>query len=321
MPAQGTFTFTIPEDEAGIRLDIVVAAHVADLTRSHAAALIRQASVRVDGWSQKSSYTVRAGQCISVTIPAPLPAQAAAEAIPLKIVFEDADLLVINKPAGLVVHPSAGHAGGTLVNAILYHCPDLSGIGGSQRPGIVHRLDKDTSGLVVVAKNDHAHQLLSRQFKERHILKTYHAIVHGCPTTDRGTIDLPVGRHPVDRKRMAVATPRGRDALTLWRLKERFVQTSLLEFDLRTGRTHQIRVHCQAIGHPIVGDPVYGIQRGLRQLVKSEPELHGIISAARRQMLHASRLGLTHPSIGNRMFFAAPLPEDMQIMINRLSRM
>jgi 23S rRNA pseudouridine1911/1915/1917 synthase len=318
MPAPGTLTFTIPEDEAGMRLDLTVAAHVAEITRSHAAALIRKECVRVDGDTQKPSYKVRTGQQISVNIPALIPAQAAAEAINLEIIFEDNDLLVINKPAGLVIHPAAGHAGGTLVNALLYHCPDMAGIGGSQRPGIVHRLDKDTSGLVVVAKNDQAHHFLSRQFKERSVLKIYQAIVHGVPKAEKGTIELPVGRHPADRKRMAVTSPRGRSAMTLWRVKERFGVTALLEFDLRTGRTHQIRVHCQAFGHPIVGDPVYGLHHAQRLVGRTEPVLHRIISGARRQMLHARKLGFTHPGLGNRMLFETPLPEDMREMIEKL---
>ncbi len=304
-----------------MRLDMVVAAHIAEVSRSHAALLIRQEIVQVDGMVQKPSYKVKAGQTIEAAIPAPAPAKAAPEAIALDIVFEDHDLVVVNKPAGLVVHPSAGHASGTLVNALLHHCPNLAGIGGSQRPGIVHRLDKDTSGLVVVAKNDQAHQLLSGEFKERRILKTYQAIVHGVPGMSNGAIELPVGRHPVDRKRMSVSSPRGRNAVTLWRVNERFHGAAWLEFDLKTGRTHQIRVHCQSIGHPIVGDPVYGFPRALRQLARSDPALHAIVGDIGRQMLHAMRLGFTHPRNGERMVFESPLPEDMRQLIQRLRQL
>ncbi len=299
-------------------MDAVVAAHITELSRSQAAARIREETVRVDGQAQKPSYKVKYGEEIEAIIPAPAPLATEPEAIALDIAFEDHDLLVVNKPPGLVIHPSAGHTRGTLVNALLYHCPDLAGIGGSQRPGIVHRLDKDTSGLVVVAKNDHAHQAFSRQFKERQISKTYQAVVFGNPVSREGVIDLPVGRHPIDRKRMTVAGPRGRNALTLWRVQEYFKGAAWLEFDLKTGRTHQIRVHCQAIGHPIVGDPVYGATRALRRSSTGSDSLRAVLGSAARQMLHAFRIGFVHPRSGEWLVFEAALPRDMQEIIQRL---
>ncbi|MDA8139926.1 MAG: RluA family pseudouridine synthase, partial [Desulfobacteraceae bacterium] len=236
----------------------------------------------------------------------------------LTILYEDRDLIVVNKPPGLVVHPAAGHACGTLVNGLLHHCPDLVGIGGERRPGIVHRLDKDTSGVMVVAKNNQAHQGLSQSFKDRRIQKIYLAIVMGCPDQAGGTIDLPVGRHPMDRKKMSVNSPRGRIAVTNWQVREQFPGAALLALELKTGRTHQIRVHCQSMGHPIVGDPIYGSKRGLQHLDRAHSEVYAVLKQAQRQMLHAARLGFVHPVSGQFMTFEAALPQDMALLIEAL---
>jgi 23S rRNA pseudouridine1911/1915/1917 synthase len=225
---------------------------------------------------------------------------------------------VINKPAGMVVHPAAGHSTGTLVHGILYHCPDLEGIGAEKRPGIVHRLDKDTSGLLVVAKNARAHHDLSRQFKARSILKHYLALVAGYPKTAGGRIDLPVGRHPVERKKMSTRSTRGREALTLWHVRERLAGATLLDIELKTGRTHQIRVHCQAMGFPIVGDPVYGRKGAIKQMTAGNADLQAALKNAKRQMLHAHRLGFNHPVDGKALSFEAPLPEDMASLLDQL---
>jgi 23S rRNA pseudouridine1911/1915/1917 synthase len=238
----------------------------------------------------------------------------------LDILFEDRHLLVINKPPGLVVHPAAGHASGTLVNGILHHCPNLEGIGGDMRPGIVHRLDKDTSGIIVVAKTAHALAGLSHQFKTRSVDKRYCALVHGLPDRDSGTIDLPVGRHPVDRKKMSTVSPHGREALTLWRIKEKFEGAALLEVYLKTGRTHQIRVHCKSMGHPIIGDPVYGTRKKLSNLAKGKVPFYQAVKKADRQMLHAFQLGFAHPVTAENHHFDAPLPEDMIAVIEALKK-
>ena len=244
-----------------------------------------------------------------MTIPAPKPAGALPEDIPLRIVHEDPFLLVVDKPAGMVVHPAAGHSGGTLVNALLHHCRDLSGIGGVLRPGIVHRLDKETSGLLVVAKSDEAHRGLAGQFKRREVRKTYQAIVYGDPKTDGGRIEAPVGRHPTDRKRMSTQSRRGKGAATVWRVRERFGAFSLLEVEIETGRTHQIRVHLADIGHPVVGDRIYG--GAGRSRTVADPGVRARIRALDRQALHARRLSFAHPVTGEALQFTAPLPEEL----------
>jgi 23S rRNA pseudouridine1911/1915/1917 synthase len=247
-------------------------------------------------------------------MPEPKPSEFMPESIPLQILYEDADIVVINKPPGLVVHPAPGHATGTLVNALLHHCPDLSGIGAELRPGIVHRLDKDTSGTLVVAKNAVAVDHLATQFKNRTVIKDYLALIYGEMLTETGTVRMPIGRHPVDRKRMSTRSRKGREAETGWRVARRWHGCSLLELRLKTGRTHQIRVHCAAIGRPIVGDPVYG---GRKAAVGSGA-VPARLSSARRQMLHAWRLEIVHPRSGEPMRFESPLPEDMQRLIAEL---
>ncbi len=319
MPAeQGEFKLIVNDQEKDLRLDTFVSTRLPDCSRSRVTALIREGNILVDGLPCKSGYKVKAGQIVSGCIPAPSVSDLVPEPIPLDILFEDHALIVVNKPAGLVVHPAAGHATGTLVNALLHHCPDLEGIGGERRPGIVHRLDKDTSGIIVVAKNDQAHQGLSHQFKARHIRKIYLALVLGSPGQESGCIDMPVGRHLADRKKMAVVHSGGREARTLWLVRERFDAATLLAMDLKTGRTHQIRVHCLAIRHPIIGDPIYGPRRLFHNALKQNATSHHILSQAKRQMLHASQISFSHPFSGATLNFKAPLPSDMMHVIEQL---
>lgn len=316
MPDPGDFTIIAGSSDAGLRLDVTIARHIPDCSRSRAAILIRQAHVSVQGESRKPGYRVLGGDMIRVALPPPETLSLEPENIPLEILYEDEDLIVVNKPPGMVVHPAPGHFSGTLVNALLYHHPFLEGIGGECRPGIVHRLDKDTSGALVVAKNDRTHQHLSSQFKSRRIRKTYLALVWGAPDEASGRITLPIGRHPVERKRMAVNSRRGRPAETRWRVRERFRGLTLLEVDLKTGRTHQIRVHCAAMRHPIVGEPVYCKPAGRnRRLPEGAKQLAGIVKGVSRQMLHAWRLGFTHPDSGTFMSFEAPLAPDMRQLV------
>lgn len=278
--------------ESDARLD-VFAAEAADITRSRAGALIRKGCVLVNGSRQaKAGYKLRAGDRVTVRIPEAEPASVEAEDIDLDILYQDADVAVVFKPSGMVVHPAAGNERGTLVNALLKHLDNLSGIGGEIRPGIVHRIDKDTSGLLLVAKNDRAHVSLSDQIRAHSVHRAYQAIVIGNLRDDEGFVDAPVGRHPTDRKRMAVV-PGGREARTNWRVLERLRGATLIEARLTTGRTHQIRVHMASIGHPVLGDPVYG--------PKKSP-----YPVAGGQLLHAFQIGFVHPVTGEEMRFTAP---------------
>jgi 23S rRNA pseudouridine1911/1915/1917 synthase len=309
--------FSVEPYEAGLRLDAVVSERLDQCSRSYAARLIRGGYTLVDGSGRKPSYKVKLSEQVECRLPPAEPIDLLAEPLPLEVLFEDRHLIVLNKPPGMVVHPAAGHSTGTLVNALLYHCPDLEGIGGRRRPGIVHRLDKDTSGVLVVAKTDQAHHELSRQFKARTIAKRYLALVYGSPENDVGRIDLPIGRHPKERKKMSTRSAAGRDALTLWRVKERFDAAALLEIDLRTGRTHQIRVHCSAMGHPIIGDGVYG--RRCRQ-ARQKRSLGTILKSVKRQMLHARHLEFAHPATAETVRFKAPLHRDMHAIILQLKK-
>ena len=311
-------TFSVETAEAGLRLDSYLALRFADHSRSFIAHLIRRELVKVDGKPCKPALKLRPGQCVSLQLPEPAPVDIIPESMDLEVLFEDAEMIVINKAAGVVVHPAAGHTTGTLVNGLLYHCPDLEGIGGEKRPGIVHRLDKDTSGALVVAKNNRAHKNLSAQFKERVIQKKYTALIAGTPGPDHGRIDLPVGRHPQDRKKMSTRNPAGRSAVTLWRVEQRFPGAALLDIDLKTGRTHQIRVHCQAMGHPIIGDTVYGKNKQVQALTRPWPMTWAILRTVMRQMLHARQITLRHPRTGEGMTFCAPLPGDMAGVIGQL---
>lgn len=289
-------------------MDALVAACVSECSRSLAADLILKGEIRVRERIKKPGYRVKPGDEIRGCIPRPEPVSYLPEPIELDILYEDGHLIVINKQPGLVVHPAPGHYTGTLVNALLYHCPDLKGIGGKLRPGIVHRLDMDTSGVLAVAKNAEAQDHLSAQFKSRTVKKTYLALVHGEVRPDAGTVSLPIGRHPVHRKKMSTHAARAREAETAWRVKERFPGATLLEVSLKTGRTHQIRVHCAAIHHPVIGDEVYGSRGAEKNLPKA---VSFVIRSANRQMLHAWRLEFSHPATGQGILIEAPVPQDM----------
>ena len=283
--------FTVPPGEGGLRLDCYLAGKEPGLSRAQIQKAVAEGRVRVNDRPAKAGRKVKAADIIAISIPEAQPSGVAPEAIPLTILYEDASLLVVDKPAGMVVHPAAGHPGGTLVNALLHHCRDLSGIGGVLRPGIVHRLDKDTSGLLVAAKSDAAHRGLAGQFKRHEVAKTYQALVYGDPQTDGGRIEAAVGRHPTDRKRMSTTSRRGRSAVSVWRVRERFGCAALLEVAIETGRTHQIRVHLTALGHPVVGDTVYGGAGRIRSV--GDAEVRARMKAMERQALHAWRLGFT----------------------------
>ena len=266
-----------------------------------------------------ASYRVCEGDSIHLYVPPPRPSDLAAEPAALNILHEDDDILVVDKPAGLVVHPAPGHPSGTLVNALLYHCRSLSGIGGEERPGIVHRLDKDTSGLLLVAKHDRSHRHLSLQLKSRKMQRRYQALVHGRMPEQEGTIDAPVGRHPTQRKKMAVLMRGGgRAARTHYRVLDAWSVLSLLELSLETGRTHQIRVHLASLGHPVLGDVTYG--PGARRW-PGKPDLEQVMRSFPRQALHAAQVRFQHPTHGTGMTFSSPLPADMADLLTRLRRL
>lgn len=298
--------FTI-RTETG-RLDTVLSALAPRYSRSHLKRLIEDGFVHVNGAGTKPKYRVSPGDIVTLTIPPAKPVEAEAQDIPLDIVYEDQDIIVINKPQGMVVHPAPGNPDGTLVNALLHHCEHLSGINGMIRPGIVHRIDKDTSGLLVAAKTDAAYRGLAAQIKAHTARRIYLAVTEGCIKDDEGIVDAPIGRHPVDRKRMAV-TERGRtrSAVTAYKVIERFAGYTLIEARLQTGRTHQIRVHMAHIGHPLVGDPVYGHKR-------QKFKLPG-------QALHAARLILTHPVTGDEMEFSTQPPASFSELVEKLRDM
>jgi 23S rRNA pseudouridine1911/1915/1917 synthase len=324
---------TIAPEEAGGRLDRVLAARIPVLSRSRLKALILDGQVTIEGRTiLDPSADVKSGDVVSVNLPPPEDAVPQGEDIALDIRYEDDQLIVVNKPKGLVVHPSAGHANGTLVNALIAHCGDsLSGIGGVKRPGIVHRLDKDTTGLMVVAKNDRAHRHLSKQFADKlesGLQRGYLAVVWGSPERTKGTIDAPLDRSPINREKQAVREG-GRDAVTHWEMRERYVATegkdaglpvaSLLACMLETGRTHQIRVHLAYIGHPIMGDETYATgfkTKGARLA----PDARTALEALGRQALHAAVLGFEHPVTGEALRFEAPLPDDMALLVANLRK-
>lgn len=285
----------------GARLDKAVS-ELTELSRGLANEQIKEGKILVNGQVKKAKYTVKEGDVISYEVPQVEEVTYEAEDIPLEIVYQDADVAVVNKPQGMVVHPSAGHTSGTLVNALMYHIKDLSGINGELRPGIVHRIDKDTSGLLMVAKNDAAHVALADELKAKKSLRKYWAIVHGNLPNDRGVIEAPIGRSDKDRKKQAV-TAKGKPALTRFQVLERFGDYSLVELQLETGRTHQIRVHMAYIGHPVAGDEVYGPRRTLK---------------GRGQFLHAKTLGFTHPRTGEVMEFSVEVPEIFQKTLEQL---
>ena len=297
--------FFIPARESGERLDALLADSFDSLTRSAAQKLIDGGAVTLGDAALKKNYRTRAGEEYCVIIPQTVEVPLAAQDIPLDIVYEDADVIVVNKPRGMVVHPAPGHPDGTLVNALLYHCGDsLSGIGGEKRPGIVHRIDKNTSGLIIAAKNDFAHQALSAQLADRSLSRIYEAVVRGRLREDSGTVDRPIGRHPTDRKRMAVTEKCSRPAQTDWRVLARYNGYTHIECRLHTGRTHQIRVHMASVGHPLLGDYVYGAPRG-------EKGLEG-------QCLHARRLKFIHPRTGECVELTTDLPDYFTQVLSRL---
>lgn len=292
-------------EEKGQRLDVFVVERFPELSRSHVQKLIEQGNVLVDGSVRKANYKLRGGEAVQVTVPQAEPISVEPEDIPLDILYEDKDIIVVNKVRGMVVHPASGVYSGTLVNALLYHCQDLSGINGEIRPGIVHRLDKDTSGVMVCAKNDTAHLDLAEQIRTKTAHRTYWAIVHGNIKEEAGIIKGDIGRHPTDRKKMAIVRENGKPAVTHFKVLERFGEYTLVECKLETGRTHQIRVHMTSIGHPLVNDPKYGPK-------KSSP------FAINGQALHSLQLTLTHPVTKEEMTFTAPLPTDMEKILTGL---
>lgn len=289
------YNLKVGRKDSDLRLDHFLVKNLNQVSRSYIKKLIQDNQVLLEGEPTKAHHKVKFGQVVLVTIPDPVICEVKPENIPFDVVYEDDELLVINKPAGMVVHPAAGNYTGTLVNGLLYRCDGLSGIGGVLRPGIVHRLDKDTSGLMVVAKTDFAHRELARQFKERKVRRTYIGLVKGVVQLDEGEVDVPIGRHPRDKKRMAVTYLRSKVARTHYRVLERFSDSTLLELKPHTGRTHQIRIHMAHMGHPILGDAKYGARAGLA-----------------RQMLHAARLEFYHPTAKKNMEFSSPLPPDFE---------
>jgi 23S rRNA pseudouridine1911/1915/1917 synthase len=303
-----------PED-AGQRLDAWLARRLPELSRSRLQALIAAGAVQLDAAPARASARVRTGQRAVVRVPPAIPAEPQAEDIPLRIVHEDASLLVIDKPAGLVVHPGAGADSGTLVNALLGRVRDLSGVGGVLRPGIVHRLDRGTSGLLVVAKDDRTHRALARQFAARTVEKEYLALVLGLPARAAGEIDKPIGRDPVRRQRMSVRAARGREARTSWRVEERFDGAALVRVRIHSGRTHQIRVHLSSIGHPVAGDALYG---GTRTPSSRKAAARLALAALERPALHSARLAFEHPATAERLAFEAPLPDDLTRVLDAL---
>ena len=301
-------SFVADADDAGRRLDRCVERRLHEFSRSRVQSLIKGGHVLVNGRGAKPHTTVREGMAVEVAVPPVEPTALVAEDIPLDVLYEDGHILVINKEAGMVVHPAAGHASGTLVNAVLHHCPDLQGIGGELRPGIVHRLDKDTSGAMVVAKNEVAMNHLVRQFKDGLVHKEYLAVVHGVPRVVSGTIETLIGRSRHDRKRMSVHTDQGRNAVSHYEVVEVFPDCCLVRVRIETGRTHQIRVHMAHFGHPVVGDTQYG----RRTRAPDGGHRPG------RQMLHAAFLAFAHPRTNRRRQFRAPLPDDMKTLIGTL---
>jgi 23S rRNA pseudouridine1911/1915/1917 synthase len=305
-------TFAVTEESTGARLDVFLVSVLAGQSRSHIQRLIKDGHVRVDGREAKPNLPVKTGQAVAVDIPDLIDPAPAPEALPLPIVYQDRDLIVVDKPAGMVVHPAAGHASGTLVNALLHHVDDLSGIGGERRPGIVHRLDRGTSGLMVVAKHDAAHEHLARQFHDREVEKEYIALVWGEVQAGR-RIDTPIGRDPVNRKKMSARARRSREAVTrIHRARRLGPALTLVHVIIQTGRTHQIRVHLSAIGHPVVGDAVYG---GVRRRVPGDLRA---VTHLDRPFLHAARLAFNHPVDGRRMEFESALPDDLQRVLDEL---
>ena len=308
-------------NEAGMRLDAFIACHFSTSSRSRACKSIRQGMIKVNGNTAKPAYRVSAGETIQGAV---LPAEQISiepEAVALFPVYEDSDIIVIDKQPGLVIHPAAGHYSGTLVNGLLYRYPEIKNVGNDLRPGIVHRLDKDTSGVIVVARNEATLKALARQFKDRKVKKEYLALVYGEPQVESGVVKLPIGRHPSDRKKMSTRSKHARTSETRWQVVERFQGASLLLLDLKTGRTHQARVHCAEIHHPVIGDTVYGKAKLKERLLKDkrlDNDSKHVLRITSRQMLHARRICFTHPKTMQVVTFECPLPDDMQNLLTVL---
>ncbi|WP_442914674.1 RluA family pseudouridine synthase [Lacrimispora sp.] len=297
--------FTVAAEDGGMRIDKYLSMYCEELSRSYLQKLLKEQEVLVNEKAVKSNYKVSPGETVQLSLPEAVEPEIEAEDMDLDILYEDEDIILINKPKGMVVHPAAGHYSGTLVNGLMAHCRDsLSGINGVMRPGIVHRIDMDTTGVIIVCKNDMAHNSIAEQLKEHSITRKYYAVVHGVLKEDEGTINAPIGRHPVDRKKMSINEKNGREAVTHYRVLERFKQFTYVECQLETGRTHQIRVHMASTGHPILGDQVYGP-------AKYPFRLNG-------QTLHAGVLGIIHPKSGAYMEFTAPLPEYFEDLLRKL---
>lgn len=308
--------FRVADEEAGARLDAYLAAHIADWSRARLQRLIEADEVLVSGRARKASYKLRAGETIELELEsAPPPLHLTPEELPLDIVYEDEDLVVVNKRAGMVVHPGAGVSTGTLANALLFHFQKLSARGGRERPGIVHRLDRDTSGLIVVARTETAHEHLSEQFRAREVFKSYTALVHGLLKQAQGSIAEPIGRDSRHRTRMAVVARGGRPALTLYRTSRTFSRFTLLDVEIKTGRTHQIRVHLAWLKHQVVGDQLYGAGRDQNL---PDRRLRALIAALNRQFLHAAELRFRHPRTGHTLHFRAPLPSELAEFLESL---
>jgi 23S rRNA pseudouridine1911/1915/1917 synthase len=310
------FFYTVDHSSSKKRLDLFLSEQTLQLTRSQIKKLIDNRLVKVNHCLTKASCRIKKGDLIELDLQEPKESKIEAENIPLDILYEDDSIIVVNKTAGMVVHPAAGNYSGTLVNALLFHCSFITGVGGILRPGIVHRLDKGTSGVLVVAKSDSAHQILSRQFKKRSVKKVYRALVYRQIEEDEGIIELEIGRHYSDRKRMSTRTKKGRLAVTQWKVLKRYKNFSLLDIVIKTGRTHQIRVHLSSSHHPIVGDNVYGSKRGLSQ-IKSEI-IKRRLSNLTRPFLHAHLLGFHHPQDNRYQEFIAPLPEELKEILTLL---
>ncbi|MEN6331768.1 MAG: RluA family pseudouridine synthase [Smithella sp.] len=310
--------FTVDHGQSGQRLDVFLAQNDQSLSRSRVKRAIEEGEVLVNCLAPKPSQRLKEGDVVRLNLKPAKEALAVPQEIPLNIIYEDAGIIVINKEAGMVVHPAPGNYDHTLVNALLFHCHDLSGIGGVLRPGIVHRLDKGTSGLIVAAKSDAAHRSLAAQFKNHEVDKTYCALVWGDIKGDQGEIIMPVGRHPGDRKKMSTKSKRGRDAITYWKVKERYGLATLLDVEIKTGRTHQIRVHLSDRGYPVVGDAVYGNASKIRTV--TDAALKAQFKALNRQALHATRLSFIHPQSGEKVVFTAEMPEDMAGLCTQLRK-
>lgn len=321
MSAEQKFEFVVDEESDGDRVDLFLSEQLPGISRSRIQKAIRAGEVFVDGdIAGKPSVSVRENQSVQLKFTPPEPMKAVPEDIPLDIVYEDGDLVVVNKSHGMVVHPAPGHASGTLVNALLHHCRDLSGIGGVLRPGIVHRLDKDTSGLLVVAKNDRTHVSLSAQLMERKVKRVYHAIIWGEMRSKEGVIEAPVGRSPRDRKKITVLESGGREAVTYYYVMDTIPPFQYIRVKLGTGRTHQIRVHLQYVGRPVLGDPDYGgrkLRKGEMDAVQRRTA-EKALSLIDRQALHAAELSFIHPAEGREISFSAPLPEDFESVLSLL---